>query len=125
MKDHTTNENYKYKYIGLCCFDYKLYEEEEGGGTRDKLNGYPYLKHIIKLWRGDWVKQMAKTNEAVGMKNRIDKSGGGGNTQFVLLQGTSSGNILGPFYQKLPIGLKDTSFGDNQKHLSVKRGELH
>ena len=34
VKDHTINEKDYYKDIGLCGFDYKLFEEEEGGGTR-------------------------------------------------------------------------------------------
>ena len=35
------------------------------------------MKHIIKLWSGDWVKQMSKINEAVVMKNRFTVYGGG------------------------------------------------
>ena len=34
MKDHIIDENEYYKDIGLRGFDYKLFEEEEGGGTR-------------------------------------------------------------------------------------------
>ena len=34
VKDHIINEKEDYKYIGLCGFYYKLFEEEEGGGTR-------------------------------------------------------------------------------------------
>ena len=34
MKDHTIDEKEGYKDIGLCGFDYKLFEEEEGGRTR-------------------------------------------------------------------------------------------
>ena len=35
------------------------------------------MKHIIKLWSGDWVKQMSKINEAVVMKNRVTVGEGG------------------------------------------------
>ena len=49
MKDHIIDEKEDYKDIGLRRFDYKLFEEEEGGGTREGLDGYPYLKHIIQL----------------------------------------------------------------------------
>ena len=52
-------------------------------------------------------------------------SQGGGNGQFVLLQGAISGNLLGTFYRQLPLGLKDTRFGLNLKHISVIRGGLH
>ena len=45
--------------------------------TREGLDGYPYLKHLIHLWPGDWVKQMAKKNESVGTKNCIKMGGGG------------------------------------------------
>ena len=34
VKDHIIDEKEDYKYIGLRGFDYKLFEEEEGGGTR-------------------------------------------------------------------------------------------
>ena len=37
--------------------------------------GYTYLKHRIKLWPGDWVKQVANMNEAVGENNCLDESG--------------------------------------------------
>ena len=47
------DENENYKGIGLRGFDYKLSEEEEGGGARKGLYGYPYLKHLIQLWPGD------------------------------------------------------------------------
>ena len=29
------------------------------------------MKHLIQLWPDNWVKHMAKTNEAVGAKNRF------------------------------------------------------
>ena len=38
---------------------------------------HPYLKYLIQLYPGYWVKQMAKSNEAVGMKNRFTVNGGG------------------------------------------------
>ena len=60
MKDRIISEKDYYKAILLHGLDYKLFEEEEGGGTIEGLDGYPYLKHIIQLWSGDWVKQMAK-----------------------------------------------------------------
>ena len=40
------------------------------------LDGYPYLKHIIKLCPGDWVKKMAKINEMAGMNNCLLIYGG-------------------------------------------------
>ena len=77
MKGHIIDENDNYKDIGLSGFDYKLFEKEEGGGTRKGLDSYPYLKHLIQLCTDDWVKQMAKMNKAVGMKNRVTMIGGG------------------------------------------------
>ena len=56
VKDHIIDEKEDYKDIGLCGFDYKLFEEEECGGNREVLDGYTYLKHLIQLWPGDWVK---------------------------------------------------------------------
>ena len=71
VKDHIINENDTYEAIGLRGFDYKLFQEEEGGGTREGLDGYPYLNNIIKLWPGDLDNQMSKMNKAVGMKNCV------------------------------------------------------
>ena len=34
MSDHIINEKEHYKSIGLRGFDYKLFEEEEVGGTK-------------------------------------------------------------------------------------------
>ena len=77
VKDHIIDKKEQYKAIGKSGFDYKLFEEEEGGGTREGLYGYTYLNHLIQLWPGDWVKQMAKPNETVGMNNNVTVGGGG------------------------------------------------
>ena len=58
VKDNIIKEKEYYKAIGLRGFDYKLFEEEEGGFFKEGLYGYLYLKYLIKLWTGDWVKQM-------------------------------------------------------------------
>ena len=71
MKDHVSDEKEDCKEIGLCGFDYELFEEEEGGGTREGLDRYPYLKYLIQLGPGDWVIHMEKMNEAVCMKNHF------------------------------------------------------
>ena len=63
------------------------------------------------------------------MKRLVGRIGlismGGRNGYFVLLQGTSSGNLLGALYRKLPMGLKEPSFGGQLKNISVIRGELN
>ena len=60
MKDNIITEKEDYKDIGLHGFDDKLFEEEESWGTREGLYGYPYLKHLIQLWPGDWVTRMRR-----------------------------------------------------------------
>ena len=60
MKDHIIEEKEDYKEIGLSGFDYSLFEEKKGGGELEVLDGSPYLKHLIKLWPGDWEKHMEK-----------------------------------------------------------------
>ena len=60
VKDHVIDEKEDYKDIGIRGFDYSLFEKEEGGRKREGLDGYPYLKHLIKLWPGDWVREMEK-----------------------------------------------------------------
>ena len=54
VKDHLIEEMEDYKEIGLRGFDYSLFEEKDGGGKREGLDGSPYLKHLIKLWPGNW-----------------------------------------------------------------------
>ena len=49
VNDNIIYKNEQYKDIGLRGFDYKLFEEEEGGGTREGLDGYTYLKHLSQL----------------------------------------------------------------------------
>ena len=56
VKDHIIDENEYYKDIGLRGFDYKLFEEEEVRGARNGLEGYPYLKHLIQVCPGDWLR---------------------------------------------------------------------
>ena len=60
VKDHVIEKKENYKEIGLRGFDYSLFKEKKGGGEREGLDGFPYLKHLIKLWPGDWEKQMEK-----------------------------------------------------------------
>ena len=77
VKDHVIEDKEDYKDIRLRGFDYSLFEKKEGGGKRKGLDGSPYLKHLIKLWPGDWEKHMEKMNEEVSMKNRVTLNGGG------------------------------------------------
>ena len=77
MNYHIIDEKYQYEAIGLHGFYYKLFEEEENGGTRERLDGYHYLKYLIQLFSGYWVKNMAKMNEAVGMNDCLKTNGGG------------------------------------------------
>ena len=65
-----------------------------------------------------------KYYQAVG-ENNFRYEPGGGNNQLVLLQETSSINVLGEFYRQLPMVLKDTRFEENLKHMSVRKGKLH
>ena len=72
LKDNIIEEKDEYKAIEINGFDYKLFEEEDGGGFQEGLYRYPYFMHLIKLWSGVWVKQMSKTNQSVGDNNCID-----------------------------------------------------
>ena len=59
MKDNIIEEKEDRESIGIRGFYYKLFEEEEVGGVVgvwEVLDGYPYLKHIIQFWPGDWSK---------------------------------------------------------------------
>ena len=76
VKYHVIEGKEHYKEIGLHGSDYSLFEDKKGGGKREGLDGFPYLKHLIKLWPGDQEKQTEKMNEAVTMKNRVILNGG-------------------------------------------------
>ena len=76
MKDDSIEKKDDYKAIVLCGFDYELFEEEDSGGVQKLLDGYPYLKHLIQLWPGCWVKHMLKMNKAVGEKDNFYNYGG-------------------------------------------------
>ena len=56
VKDQVIDEQEDYNDIGIRGFDYKLFEAEEGRGKREGLDGYPYLKHLIQLWTGYWLR---------------------------------------------------------------------
>ena len=71
MKDNIIYKKEDYKDIELNGFDYKLFEEKEGGGTKEGLYRYTYLKHLIQLRPCDWVKYMEKMIEAVVINNRF------------------------------------------------------
>ena len=43
------------KQLDYAIFDYRLFEEDEGGEVLEGIYGYSYLKHIVELWPGDWV----------------------------------------------------------------------
>ena len=77
VKDHIIDEREDYKDIVPRGFDYKLFDEDKVGRTREGLDGCLYLNHIIQLWPGGWVKHMAKINEAVGVNNRFTMDGEG------------------------------------------------
>ena len=87
----------QYEAIRLRGFDYKLFEEEQGGGFQEVLDGYLYLKHTIQLWKGDWVKQMEKRIWRFVIRIVLVFMGGR-NSQFVFLEGRSYENVLGEFY---------------------------
>ena len=42
VKDNIIKEKDQYKSIGLRGFDYKLFEEEDGGGVIEGLDRYTY-----------------------------------------------------------------------------------
>ena len=58
VKDNFIGENDEYKEIGTCAFDYKSFEEKEGGGFERE-----YLKHLIKLLTGYWEDQLGDIHE--------------------------------------------------------------
>ena len=60
----------------------------------------------------NWIAYKQSKEVVVGnYHNTLLISWGRENFRLLLLQGTISVNVLGEFYQKLPMGLKDAIFG--------------
>ena len=74
------------------------------------LDGYPCLKHIIKLWPGDWVKHMSKMNEVVGVNNRFTMDGGGKRLVRPFRR-QDFWKFICCIYWNLHMVIKDTIFG--------------
>ena len=73
MKDNVVGGNQEYKAIGIREFDYKLFEEEEGGGVQEGIDGYPYLKHLIELCPGIYIQNLSKMNKEISERNQHQK----------------------------------------------------
>ena len=69
------------------------------------------------------MKQMARMNEAVGMKNHVTMDGGGKRIvrSFIRREFWKS---IGLFYQQLPLGRKDTSFGGEYQKIFGKKSPI-
>ena len=83
------------------------------------MYGYPYLKHLIKLWPGDWENQMERANEVVGTNNCVTV-GRRGKRTFVLSEVKSPVNVLVVLYHKLPIGGKYRIFRVKYQNFLVR-----
>ena len=59
----------EYKSVGLHGCYYKLFEEEEVGGVQESIDGYPYLKHLVKLWTGYREEHLGNINENISEVN--------------------------------------------------------
>ena len=70
LEDDVIEENEEYKPIWLRELYYKFIKDEEGGCARKEIYWYPYLKHIIEFWPGDWEEHLLKMNEVVRYHNQ-------------------------------------------------------
>ena len=50
MEDNIIEGKEDNRETGLRGFDYILFLEKEDGGVRKGIDGYPYLKHLIKFF---------------------------------------------------------------------------
>ena len=69
MEGNVVGGNKKCKAIGLRGFYYKLSQEQEVGGFREGIDGYPYLKYLIDFCPGYCIKNLSKLNEEVDERN--------------------------------------------------------
>ena len=77
--------------------------------TREGLDGYPYLKHLIHLCPGDWVSRWQKRMNRL-VRRIVLRLVGEGNISFVLSEVNGYGNMLVALYWKVHMGRKDTRF---------------
>ena len=63
----------------MSGFYYILFGEEEGGEFRDRLDGYPHLKHLIYLWQGigsnGWGKCIKRLVRIIVLINLEERNG--------------------------------------------------
>ena len=66
--DHVVEDPSDHEDIGLRGLDFIIYHEEKEGFVREDCSE-PYLKMLIKLWRGDWIDQLKRMNRKVDEEN--------------------------------------------------------
>ena len=65
VDDHVVEEPTDHEGIGLRGFDFNIFDEDEKGVEREGSSEFPYLLMLIKLWPGDWINQLKRTNQKV------------------------------------------------------------
>ena len=55
----------------FCRFHFTIFEKKKGFGDPERIDQYPYVKHIINLLSGNCDEHLGMMNEEVGDKNKI------------------------------------------------------
>ena len=76
---HVVEEPSYHEDIGLRGFDFNISDKYEEGVVREGCSE-PYLLMLIKLWPGDWISKLKRTNRKVDEEN--GKSLNKGNVRY-------------------------------------------
>ena len=69
VDDHVVEEPTDHEEIGLRGFSFNGFDQDEEGVVIEGFSEFPYLLILIKLWTGDLMTQLKRTNEKVDEDN--------------------------------------------------------
>ena len=80
FEDHVVEEPSDHEDLGLRGFDFNVFGKDEEGVVREGSSEFPYLLMLIKIWPGDWIRNLKRINRKVDEDN--GKSFNKGNVRY-------------------------------------------
>ena len=117
--DHVVEEPRGHEDIGLRGFDFNIFDEDEEGVVREGCSEL-YLLMLIKLWPGDWISHLNRTNQKVNEENW--KALNKGNIQYRKVCRFSSNEFwknIGCLVSAPTFGLEGSRLWDKEEALNL------
>ena len=118
VEDHVVQDPSDHEEIGLREFDFNIFNEYEEGFLKEGSSEFPYLLILIKLWTGDWIKQLKMMNKKVDDGN--GKALNKGNVRYRKVR-RFSGN---EFWKNIGCLVSAPTFGLGGSRLWEKEEEI-